>query len=256
MKRSNVYILASVIIFIVFTTLNVLLYSEISKKEISDFTLISMSGLFVSGIFLFVLIIWILRLKKDITQTEHTEEGKKKEKPEESEDSKQEKDRIKSKIEKSILIILQNTDKQLDTEKYSETILRNLSIEFSIVQGLVFIKDFESKKFKVSATYAYYSNEAVREFEIGEGISGQVAKNQEMLNIDNIPDDYITVLSGLGSSSPNHLLIFPIVHNNETLAIVEAAAFSEFPEQIKEICAGISNPLGLNLRKVTAKYSD
>ncbi len=250
MKRSNIYILASIIIFIVFTILAVLLYFEVYKNEISNFTLISLFGLFVSGIFLFILIVWVLRTKNDLTPTAETDKEKKTEKDEKSEISKKEKDKLKIIVEKSKSAILQNTDTNTDTEKFSETILRNLSTEFSIVQGLVFIKDFGSKKFKVSATYAYYSNEAVREFELGEGISGQVARNKEMLNIDNIPDDYITVLSGLGSSSPNHLLIFPIIYNNETLAIVEAAAFSTFPEYIKEICSSIAAPLGTNLRKL------
>ena len=65
--------------------------------------------------------------------------------------------------------LLNNLDNQSSIADYSEKLLSNIAKEFNIVQGIVFVKyeDF----FKVTATYAYYSDEEIREFRLGEGIS-------------------------------------------------------------------------------------
>jgi putative methionine-R-sulfoxide reductase with GAF domain len=110
---------------------------------------------------------------------------------------------------------------------FAESLLRLLSKEFEVVQGLYFGLDKASGKFTKLADYAYYSDIPPREFMVGETISGQVAKNQKTMKIADIPDGYITVLSGLGSSSPSSLLIVPVIHKNETIGIVELAFFKE-----------------------------
>ncbi len=140
--------------------------------------------------------------------------------------------------------IIKNSDTAETGEKFSENLLKSLASEFSIVQGVVFLFNPESGKYRFSAGYALYSDEEIADFSVGEGISGQVAKNLEMLNIENIPENYITVLSGLGSSSPKHLLIFPMIDEFDAVGIVEISTFSPFPENIKEIYKRINEPLG------------
>ncbi len=146
----------------------------------------------------------------------------------------------KEKFKNTISELVKNTETINEINTFTETLLRNFANKFSIVQGIFFVKQADSQKFTVSSTYAYYSNEKVREFETGEGISGQVAKNKEMLIIDNIPENYLTVISGLGSSSPKHLLIAPLLINNEAIAIIELASFIKFEPDMKEIFGKIS----------------
>lgn len=137
-----------------------------------------------------------------------------------------------------------NVDNFKDAEKLGEQVLRNFAKAVSIVQGMIFIKNKETEKFTPAASYAFYSNEDIREFALGEGISGQVAKNQQLLNVTNIPEGYITVLSGLGSESPENLLIIPVVFNEETIAVIEVASFIKQPEYIDEVISNISVKLG------------
>ena len=150
-------------------------------------------------------------------------------------------------IEDKVKGVLLNIEKTETPEELSKQLLKNLATEFSIVQGIAFIVDYEAGKYKVSATYAYYSDEEVKEFSLGEGISGQVAKNLEMLNISSIPEDYITVLSGLGSSTPKNLLIFPLVNDFEAIGLIEVATFTDFPDSIEKIYNKISKTLGAKL---------
>ena len=67
-------------------------------------------------------------------------------------------------------------------------------------------------------------------YEIGEGLIGQAAASGNTLYVDDVPDGYIKIVSGLGSASPRHLLIVPVKKNNQVLGIVELASFTEVSE--------------------------
>jgi len=143
--------------------------------------------------------------------------------------------------------ILEGLNLQRSVKAYSERLLSKLAKEFNLVQGLFFYKEPGGTKFKMYSSYAFYSEEDVREFAFGEGISGQVAKDQKFLNIANVPDDYITVLSGLGSGTPKHLAIFPVVYRDESIAVIELASFEEFNENSENILTRISERIGERL---------
>lgn len=95
---------------------------------------------------------------------------------------------------------------------------------------------------KVVAGYAYYKREdGELKFRFGEGLAGQAAKSKQMIVINHIPEGYITIVSGLGESSPNKLLLIPIVHRQQTIAVMEIASFRDFPsEKLSAIEEGIS----------------
>lgn len=113
-------------------------------------------------------------------------------------------------------------------EVFFESLLTNIAKKHEVVQGIVFRKSDETGLYSFSAGYAFFSETQPASFSEGETLPGQVAKNKDVLVTDKIPDGYIVVLSGLGKGSPNHLLIAPIIHNNECTGIIELASFKAF----------------------------
>ena len=135
---------------------------------------------------------------------------------------------------------------------FTEQLLSNIAKKFDITQGIMFLKELESNKFTFLAGYAYFSEEEPREFIEGETLSGQVAKNKVVLNLNNIPDNYITILSGLGKGSPNHLMIIPVINSaNECLGIIELASFVAFEKNDVEIL----RLLGLSLNEFLDNFT-
>ena len=134
-----------------------------------------------------------------------------------------------------------------DAASYTEKILQNIAKELDIVQGVFFVKNDADQMFHVSGQYAYYSEDQPRSFPVGETISGQVAKNRELLNLKELPHGYVTVLSGLGKSAPAHLVIAPIVYNEESIGIIELASFKPFGKNeetlTRKICESASDLL-------------
>lgn len=120
-----------------------------------------------------------------------------------------------------------------DKNDASEKFLITLSKTYEIVQGELFVRSIENNNYTdkliLSSTYAYYIPEIQKlEFEIGEGLIGQVAKGKHLLNLDNVPNGYIMVASGLGHTTPNNLIIIPLIYKNELIGVIEVAAFKKF----------------------------
>lgn len=152
-------------------------------------------------------------------------------------------------VEYYIKKIIPKEDSKLTLVKYTEKILSNLAKEFDIVQGLFFVKEKESVSFNIAGKYAYFGDEEPKSFNLGETLSGQVAKNKTTLNLKEIPDNYVTILSGLGSSSPNQLIIIPIVLEDNTVAIIELASFKKFKQNFSDLFEGMSEQIGKALLK-------
>jgi len=146
-------------------------------------------------------------------------------------------------VEKKLNKFLLDLDNFNDINELLSIILRRLSKELNIVQGIAFLKNKNNKKFKLAAKYAYYILDKEPEYELGEGLVGQVAQDKKTLYINQIPDSYLTVLSGLGNSNPKYLAIIPIVKNDETVAIIEIASFSDLSNMLKQFSNALNKLL-------------
>jgi putative methionine-R-sulfoxide reductase with GAF domain len=131
-------------------------------------------------------------------------------------------------IDELAINIIPKIDFKERIEDYAERILQNLAKQFELVLAIFYLKNEKTSVFQPLSTFAWSSDTPPASFIMGEGLTGQVAKNKVLMKVDNIPDDYINILSGLGSGSPKNLLIVPLLLNKETIAIIELASFKEF----------------------------
>lgn len=136
---------------------------------------------------------------------------------------------IKRIIAEKVEEMAADTEQITDPEKYFDQLLINLSKAIAIVQGVAYTLNRQTQTFSMTSTYAFYTTDTSRTFAIGEGIPGQVAKDKKILFIDEVPEGYIKIVSGLGSSSPRYMGVIPIIHNDETIALLEISTF-EKPE--------------------------
>ena len=118
-----------------------------------------------------------------------------------------------------------------------ERVLNTVCKDLEASQAALFIaKKYEGRRIlELFATYAYHIAESKTfHYEFGEGLAGQVAKEGKLINIRSVPDGYITILSGLGNASPAHLVIAPILHDGQVVAVMEVASFREFKHSDEE----------------------
>ncbi len=132
-------------------------------------------------------------------------------------------------------ILRRNSD---DVKGLASNLISELVQYLGANQGGVFVinnEELSDEYLDLVGCYAWdrvkYLEEHVRE---GDGLVGQVWQERDTLYITDIPDDYVKIVSGLGTANPKCLLIVPMVVNNEIFGVIEIASFKEFePHQIQ-----------------------
>lgn len=123
-------------------------------------------------------------------------------------------------------------NKKADTKEIIRTMLWELAKDVDACQGAFYLVTINGNKkvIRFVEGYAYHLAETQNlEFEVGDGLLGQVALDGKHITLDDVPEGYLTVISGLGKSSPRHLTIYPFLNDdNKVFAVVELAAFKAF----------------------------
>ncbi|MCC5920964.1 MAG: GAF domain-containing protein [Cyclobacteriaceae bacterium] len=203
--------------------------------------LILIAFVFMLGLFSIILLLFNQNNKNTLVQqvktvTYNTKKDTKS-KIEESESIKNEKTQRKKEFLDKIKGISTNENKKIE-DKLSE-ILSLTCKEISAVQGALYLaKQNENIRYlELAASFAFSIPESqTLTYEFGEGLTGQAAKEGKKFNLKNVPEGYLKVISGLGETTPQNLLIIPLLaENNSTIACLELASFKEISENEESI---------------------
>ncbi|AHM62723.1 pas sensor protein [Flammeovirgaceae bacterium 311] len=119
-----------------------------------------------------------------------------------------------------------------DTDELYFTIIKNLVNYLKANQGGFFVlKQAENGEsyLELMGTYAFERKKFIeKKLAIGEGIIGQCVLEADTIYLEDIPENYIRITSGLGDAPPTSVLIVPLKLNNEVLGVVELASFNKF----------------------------
>ncbi len=97
-------------------------------------------------------------------------------------------------------------------------------------------KDVDGNRvLEMTSSYALPMNEThATVFNFGEGLVGQSASMKKSMYIDDIPEGYVKIVSGLGSASPQFLSIIPLLHGEDIVGVIEVASFKNFNKEERE----------------------
>ena len=144
-------------------------------------------------------------------------------------------------------------------EAMSRTFISKLTDYIGVVQGGVFIindDDPEHVKYELKGAVAYNRvkhNE--KEFEIGIGLVGQCAYEKAPIYLNEIPDNYMEITSGLGEANPRFVLLMPAIMNDTVYAVIELASFSKIDEYKVNFLTKISDALSSTISMVKINAS-
>ena len=114
---------------------------------------------------------------------------------------------------------------QQELDELSYQVLKTLNSYISSTQAAFYLYNEEEKILVNTATYAYNRQKHLnQEFRIGEGLVGQCAYEMDYIYRTEIPEDYITISSGiLGDQKPESILLIPLISNETLQGILEFA---------------------------------
>ncbi len=103
-------------------------------------------------------------------------------------------------------------------------------------QAGFFIQSTENEtNYDLVACYAYNRKKyQTKSISLGEGLLGQCAYEKSTIFLTDLPQNYTTITSGLGHTTPQCIAIVPFMTDNRVVALFEICCFKTFkPEEIK-----------------------
>ncbi len=148
-------------------------------------------------------------------------------------------------------ILRQNND-NLDT--LSNEIIKNLVYYLEANQGGLFILDDEDKNnifLDLVSAFAFDRKKYLeKRIAYGDGIVGSVAIEKLTTYIEDLPNEYIKIISGLGGSNPNALLVVPLTLEEKVYGVLEIASFNKFEKYQIEFVEKVARDIAATLSSV------
>src|SRR5687768_7535269 len=143
---------------------------------------------------------------------------------------------------------------QRDLAAVSQLILSDLAPLVTAHHGVFYVVDSgEEPSLNLLTSYAYKDRKSVSsEFRMGEGLVGQCAVEGRMLLINQVPNDYIQISSGLGEASPRNIVVLPVLFEGEVKAVLELATFDQFDEIRLTFLEQLAESIGIVLNTIAA----
>lgn len=146
-----------------------------------------------------------------------------------------------------------------------DTVIAEMIKYINANQGAIFLLNEENlenekqvQELDLVASYAWGKKKYLKQkIQIGEGLVGQCAQEQDTLFFTDVPENFVKIRSGLGEGNPRCILIVPLKFNEELLGVIELASFKvlepfeiDFVEQLAENIAATVSILKINQRTV------
>jgi len=141
-------------------------------------------------------------------------------------------------------------------EKLADEIISNLVKYISANQGALFIIESndaasEEEYMELAACYAWDKKKFLeKKIYKGEGLSGQAWIEGDVIYLTEVPDDYVSITSGLGESNPRSVLIVPLKLNDEVHGVIEMASFKDYDEYEIEFVERIAESIASTISSV------
>lgn len=128
---------------------------------------------------------------------------------------------------------------QNNFDKLSENLISTVVTYMDAkVGGLFIVNEDENggeKSLALRASYAYDRKKYItKKIAIGEGLIGQCYLEAQTIHMAKVPNNYLSITSGLGGTNPNCLLVIPLKTNDKIEGVLELASFKAFkPHEIE-----------------------
>jgi len=141
-------------------------------------------------------------------------------------------------------------------EKLANEIISNLVKYIEANQGALFIieandQSSEEEYMELAACYAWDKKKFLeKKIYKGEGLSGQAWIEGDIIYLTEVPNDYVSITSGLGEANPRSVLIVPLKLNDEIHGVIEMASFKEYDDFEVEFVERIAENIASTISSV------
>ncbi len=233
-NTKKIIITSSLLIILIFEIL--LIFNNYTDIEITRKTQIYLNLLSLFLLLFSIILTITIKTKKEIVEIVKEKIIYKDSKSEQNDLTNKENNNDKLRLSETVSELLKNKKTQT-TEQFISVICK----KFEYVQAIAYAKNNDT--FEPIAKYAYFADDEPPTFKEGNGLLGQTVKNKKQFILNDIPDGYLEIKSGLGTGKPKEILMQPIIYKNDVIGIIEFASFKEFNDFEKKVLNEISNKI-------------
>jgi len=126
-----------------------------------------------------------------------------------------------------------------------------VSVHLGVFYSMTNPTDGSEAVLQFQAGYGFDERQQVAtSFRLGEGLVGQCGKEKKRILLTEVPDDYVQISSGLGSSTPLNIIAIPVLFEGTLCAVIELASFSAFSVTHQTFLDSITESIGIVLSTI------
>lgn len=138
-------------------------------------------------------------------------------------------------------------ERKSENNIYSLTfnVLREIVNYTGAILGGLYLYNPNKELIELYASYAYENKKQINKtFKLGEGLIGACVLEQKKIIINDVPDEYINIVSGLGSGKPSNISIIPIFYQEKINAVIELAFIQKPKDYVIEFVERLGDNIG------------
>jgi PAS domain S-box-containing protein len=121
-------------------------------------------------------------------------------------------------------------------------------------QGGLFLVNEETEEdhfLELVSCYAFERKKFItKRVELGQGLIGQCYHEGARIHLREIPEEYVTITSGLGGSNPTSLIVIPMRVNDKVYGVIELASFKEYQDFEIELVEKFAESIGASVSSI------
>lgn len=145
-------------------------------------------------------------------------------------------------IDQSLSIVSDILSKSKDdVNELCSHVLSALIKRCEVVAGAIYLFDESTDELKRTASFGFMQGR--ESVPVDSGQIGECYRLRETISIDNLPEGFCIVGSGLGEAVPHALILVPLQYEEHCVGVMELASFTMIPEYRRQFIETLSAQL-------------
>jgi CheY-like chemotaxis protein/methyl-accepting chemotaxis protein len=140
----------------------------------------------------------------------------------------------------------------LAIEQLSTDVISFISLYLNANIGALYIRGDDNLMMLVGK-FAFSENGSARKYAMGEGLIGQVARQQKVIAISDLENEDVQIVSTFLNTKPRSLLIVPFIFEGRTLGVIEVGRFTQFTELELEFLQVSSESIAVSVNSAVSR---
>lgn len=142
---------------------------------------------------------------------------------------------------------------ELDISGLARNIIGFFTTYLDAQVGLLYLVS-KAETLKLVGSHALGKEKAhVKRFKFGEGVVGQAAQENKIIEITDIPEDSVRVRAGFGDILPKSILVVPFSYESSVIGVIEIASLYEFTDIQREFIQLSLEGIGIALNSAESR---